>query len=63
MSFEPGDVVLLKSGGPLMTVNKVAKDMGGVEKVWCDWFEKTSLKHGTFSPASLEKYTEDSFSV
>jgi uncharacterized protein YodC (DUF2158 family) len=32
MSFQPGDVVSLKSGGPFMTVSAVADD--GVECVW-----------------------------
>ena len=51
--FKPGDIVALKSGGPLMTVTKVE---GG--RVWCEWFdgkapqaqifEETVLRAGSF---------------
>jgi uncharacterized protein YodC (DUF2158 family) len=41
MDFEPGDVVQLKSGGPLMTVEVIDKDgMTGRDAVFCVWFEK-----------------------
>jgi uncharacterized protein YodC (DUF2158 family) len=33
MAFEPGDVVMLKSGGPSMTVASVAED-----EITCLWF-------------------------
>jgi len=32
--FKPGDIVALKSGGPLMTVTRVE---GG--RTWCEWFD------------------------
>jgi uncharacterized protein YodC (DUF2158 family) len=60
MSFEAGDVVQLKSGGPLMTVEQVGKGgMTGEDTVWCVWFEKVASRQirqeATFRPSSLEK--------
>jgi uncharacterized protein YodC (DUF2158 family) len=60
VSFEAGELVRLKSGGPLMTVEQVAKrDMTDREEVWCVWFEKVGNKQvvqrDTFVPALLEK--------
>lgn len=49
--FSPGDVVQLKSGGPLMTVINIAD--GGA--VWCMWFpssEKT--ERASFQAATLK---------
>lgn len=45
MSFNPGDLVRLKSGGPLMTVEQVGKlSQTGEDGVWCVWFEKVGSK-------------------
>lgn len=61
MSFEPGDVVQLKSGGPLMTVDHVGPQhmMGDEEVVWCVWFERVASRQerqeATFKPTSLVK--------
>lgn len=60
MSFEAGDVVQLKSGGPVMTVEQVGKGgMTGEDTVWCVWFEKVgnrqTRQEATFRPTSLEK--------
>ena len=60
MEFEAGDLVRLKSGGPLMTVEQVGKQaMTEEEAVWCTWFEKVSNKQvvqrDTFPPIVLEK--------
>lgn len=35
--IKAGNVVQLKSGGPLMTVEQVGDHMGTI-KAWCDWF-------------------------
>ena len=35
MEFQIGDVVMLKSGGPRMTVESIESE----EKVWCTWFD------------------------
>lgn len=50
--FKPGDVVELKSGGPLMTVNYV--ETGMCEVVW---FPDMAGSHGTakFPATTLEK--------
>ena len=54
-SFNPGDVVRLRSGGPTMTVEQQAKTaMTGEDCVWCHWFEKTKQHKGTFPPTVLE---------
>lgn len=58
--IKAGDVVQLKSGGPLMTVANV--DMYGYENTlsaYCDWFiqDKSPWKkeNGTFPLSSLKK--------
>ncbi len=56
--FAPGDVVQLKSGGPLMTVEQVGKDsMTNEDSVWCVWFEKVGnrqeVKKEAFRPVTL----------
>jgi uncharacterized protein YodC (DUF2158 family) len=55
-SFQIGDVVRLKSGGPLMTVTYLTDQ----NKVQCHWFgsltEKPILE--AFPPAALEKLDE-----
>ena len=41
MEFPPGDLVRVKSGGPVMTVAQVGKRaMMEDDAVWCTWFEK-----------------------
>lgn len=52
--FKPGDVVMLKSGGPKMTVNDVGPDFGGKPKVWCTWFEGPKKFNDAFEPTSLK---------
>lgn len=48
--FQPGDVVQLKSGGPIMTV-RWCQDDGA----YCDWFVGTKQEGGKFAPAQLVK--------
>lgn len=60
MSWQAGDVVTLKSGGPLMTVESVGGlATRGEETVFCVWSEPVSsrqvIQRGTFSPAVLER--------
>lgn len=52
MDFEIGDTVVLKSGGPLMTVTDIDGEM-----VSCTWFEKKQDKayEGTFKSSILVK--------
>lgn len=44
-----GDVVMLKSGGPKMTV-----ELNADGKVHCVWFEKAVLFRNTFTEAALK---------
>jgi uncharacterized protein YodC (DUF2158 family) len=46
-----GDIVRLKSGGPIMTLNNIFGDGGTVE---CLWFVTAELKSGRFSHDALE---------
>jgi uncharacterized protein YodC (DUF2158 family) len=52
--FKPGDVVMLKSGGPKMTVEYSGTDTYNRAAVWCDWFEGNKKVSNTFPPTSLE---------
>jgi uncharacterized protein YodC (DUF2158 family) len=57
--FQKGDVVVLKSGGPKMTVSNTGDSaFGGGYKVWCVWFEKTKKFEDTFEPEVLKKAGE-----
>lgn len=47
-----GDVVILKSGGPKMTVFEVGT--GGREEIICGWFEGSQLFKSTFTFESVE---------
>jgi len=55
-----GDVVQLKSGGPIMTVNGFMIGRDGKpdpDDVQCTWFDsKKELKSGRFPAATLERY-------
>jgi len=50
-SFKDGDVVQLKSGGPLMTI-KEPHDPG---TFICEWFEGAKKQQSVFKGTSLEK--------
>jgi uncharacterized protein YodC (DUF2158 family) len=50
MAFNVGDVVQLKSSGPLMTVESIDDD--GVHN--CTWFQERELKKGHFPEATLK---------
>lgn len=68
MEFNPGDLVRLKSGGPLMTVEQVGqKAFTNDDAVWCTWFEKVgnrqSVKRETFPPTALEKAQRAGISI
>ena len=55
--FKDGDVVQLKSGGPKMTIDKIAKYGAGNphEQAKCVWFEGTKRVEGLFELHSLTK--------
>ncbi len=49
-----GDVVKLKSGGPIMTIHFIDKSGGSIN---CQWFagdKLDKLENGYFSPDSLQ---------
>ena len=54
-SFNVGDTVQLKSGGPKMTVESL-QEFEGTETVDCVWFdEKKEVKRQTFPAAILQE--------
>jgi uncharacterized protein YodC (DUF2158 family) len=55
MTFQIGDVVQLKSGGPKMTVEDVGQNAIGADTVWCSWFDGNKKVQGTFAPQALQK--------
>jgi uncharacterized protein YodC (DUF2158 family) len=56
MAFKVGDVVQLKSGGPIMTVTAETKDLQGITRLLCAWFDKNNEKSGVFPEGALEFY-------
>jgi uncharacterized protein YodC (DUF2158 family) len=57
--FKPGQVVLVISGGPPMTVTKCAEDASGEMTVWCSWFDGKNPMDGTFPAAAVKIYKGD----
>jgi uncharacterized protein YodC (DUF2158 family) len=55
MDFQPGDVVILRSGGPKMTVSKITKRaIAKKDLVFCVWFNRAGKKiEGAFYGAAL----------
>ena len=51
--IKAGDVVMLKSGGPTMTVTSVG-DYYGTLSVWCAWFDAKKECNGTFNILALQ---------
>jgi uncharacterized protein YodC (DUF2158 family) len=49
--WKVGDIVQLKSGGPVMTVTSIRNDIG---QVACNWFLRDEAKNGWFPPEALE---------
>ena len=48
--FQPGDMVQLKSGGPIMTVCEVEK-----QRVWTYWFAYGKRRWHEFTMATLQR--------
>lgn len=46
-----GDVVMLKSGGPTMTVKEVTE-----RGLLCEWFAGDKLERAVFNPETLDIY-------
>ena len=51
--LKPGDLVKLKSGGPVMTFGGMGGAFG--QDARCFWFVTTELKHASFPVEALEK--------
>lgn len=59
-NFTPGMLVILKSGGPLMTVEKMYTAADGDPRVSCHWFDKDNKPSSEkFRPEMLEEYNTD----
>jgi uncharacterized protein YodC (DUF2158 family) len=59
--FKPGDLVELKSGGPVMTIEKPNFD---IYEVWegtysCSWFAGDKHQHNRFAQAALRPAKAD----
>lgn len=54
--FKDGDVVVLKSGGPPMTVSSV-KEEGRNTIYFCVWFKGASKEYAQFVEHTLQLYT------
>jgi uncharacterized protein YodC (DUF2158 family) len=54
--FQKGDIVKLKSGGPIMTVQNIGNYTTIEDGVLCVWFsEKKELKEEVFDASVLQK--------
>jgi uncharacterized protein YodC (DUF2158 family) len=53
MNFKAGDVVMLKSGGPLMTIQTI-EEKNGEMTAWCQWFEGSKTAANRFTLTSLK---------
>src|ERR1700728_3606187 len=54
--LKPGDLVILKSGGPVMTVDSVNTDIFDDDKitgVLCAWFVGNKLERARFDPDAI----------
>ena len=59
--FEIGDVVKLKSGGPLMTISNIgdySESGHAKEGAYCEWFEGKENKKAVFDVRILSKYED-----
>ena len=64
--FKKGDVVVLKSGGPKMTVEKYSQDVGwdyskeSDDRVICNWFDSDiKLQSREFNQETLKLIKDD----
>lgn len=63
--IKKGDVVVLKSGGPKMTVSELGSwDMKGIEEgAKCSWFEGSTRHQDIFDIAELKMYVSQPIAV
>jgi uncharacterized protein YodC (DUF2158 family) len=52
--FKPGDLVRLKSGGPVMTVDEVGEDNSKKPTVYCVWQEGSKKFTNDYPPHTLQ---------
>lgn len=55
--FKVGDLVQLKSGGPVMTI----KEINTADSIFCVWFKDVELASATFLQDTLEFFEEIQF--
>lgn len=60
--FQPGALVMLKSGGPAMTVVRY-KDMAAGHLCECKWFNAQKVEVADFHDAELKAHQPASFGV
>lgn len=53
----PGDIVMLKSGGPMMTVRRRIEIEPQRIEIECEWFDGLGLKAAHFCADSLARFT------
>jgi uncharacterized protein YodC (DUF2158 family) len=59
-TFASGDTVKLKSGGPVMTVEKTGISARTKQPaVWCAWFDGQKLARDMFAQGAIEKTKPD----
>ena len=56
--WQEGDVVRLKSGGPIMVLDCVIHYSDDSTSVYCVWFDNNKKQECDFPPNGLEKCTE-----
>jgi len=56
MDFKVGDVVILKSGSPPMTIEEVSNYSSDTHKARCSWFDGNKKCMEFFVLESLEKF-------
>lgn len=52
--FDAGDLVELKSGGPVMTIERVSTAPNGDVSYACTWFAGSKENHKMFTEASVK---------
>ena len=57
MTFQIGNIVKLKSGGPEMTVQSIDSDSSPY--LYCQWFAGKKLESGRFPTNSLDYVEQD----
>ena len=57
MEYKIGDVVILKSGGPSMTVHNIGNyiDTSNSKGLLCVWFDQNKKVQAVFHPDTVEK--------